>query len=407
MINRKSPPIRFSDFSEDWEQHKLAYYLDVSKEKNENGVFNKQDVFSVSGEYGIVNQIEFQGRSFAGVSVAEYGVVRTGDVVYTKSPLKGNPYGIIKTNYLSPGIVSTLYAIYKPKRTLYSPIIQTYFERDIAVNNYLRPLVNKGAKNDMKVNNETVLKGSICLPYIREQKEIVKFFESLNILIVTQRQELENMKQMKQGFLQKMFPKEGETVPEIRFPGFTDDWERRKLSEMVIYKNGKGNEDKQSENGKYELINLNSISINGGLKHSGKFVDEADETLLENDLVMVLSDVGHGDLLGRVAVITENDKFVLNQRVALLRVRESAFPLFLFSYINHHQKYFKTQGAGMSQLNISKSSVEDFTEVVPKIKEQQKIGIFFKKIDDAIAFHQQELDLLKQTKKAFMQKMFI
>ena len=81
-----------------WEQRKLSDYLDVSSEKNTADTYDKGDVLSVSGDYGIVNQIEFQGRSFAGVSVSNYGVVRTGDIVYTKSPLNANPYGIIKTN---------------------------------------------------------------------------------------------------------------------------------------------------------------------------------------------------------------------------------------------------------------------------------------------------------------------
>ena len=95
-----------------WEQRKLNEYLEVSRAKNKDEVFGKEDVLSVSGDYGIVNQIEFQGRSFAGASVAPYGVVEIGDVVYTKSPLKSNPYGIIKTNKGKPGIVSTLYAVY-------------------------------------------------------------------------------------------------------------------------------------------------------------------------------------------------------------------------------------------------------------------------------------------------------
>ncbi|EQC86672.1 hypothetical protein LLT1_00900 [Lactococcus cremoris subsp. cremoris TIFN1] len=107
-------------------------------------------------------------------------------------------------------------------------------------------------------------------------------------------------------------------VPELRFKGFTDEWEQRKLVSMTNYKNGKGHEDKQSTIGKFELINLNSISISGGLKHSGKFIDEADDTLQKDDLVMILSDVGHGDLLGRVALIPEDDRFVLNQRVAVV-----------------------------------------------------------------------------------------
>ncbi|EGO5038452.1 restriction endonuclease subunit S [Enterococcus faecalis] len=194
--------------------------------------------------------------------------------------------------------------------------------------------------------------------------------------------------------------------PEIRFPGFTEAWEQRKLASMTNYKNGKGHEDKQSTIGKLELINLNSISISGGLKHSGKFIDEADDTLQKDDLVMILSDVGHGDLLGRVALIPEDDRFVLNQRVALLRPNATADPQFLFFYINAHQYYFKAQGAGMSQLNISKGSVENFISFVPIIEEQKKIGTFFKQLDDTIALHQRKLDLLKETKKGFLQKMF-
>ena len=195
-------------------------------------------------------------------------------------------------------------------------------------------------------------------------------------------------------------------VPELRFKGFTDDWEERKLVSMTNYKNGKGHEDKQSTIGKFELINLNSISISGGLKHSGKFIDEADDTLQKDDLVMILSDVGHGDLLGRVALIPEDDRFVLNQRVALLRPNATADPQFLFFYINAHQYYFKAQGAGMSQLNISKGSVENFISFVPIIEEQKKIGTFFKHLDDTIALHQRKLDLLKEQKKRYLQKMF-
>ena len=109
------PNIRFKGFDDGWELRKLGDYLEVSKEKNRDEIYGKEDVLSVSGDYGIVNQMEFQGRSFAGDSVANYGVVETGDVVYTKSPLKSNPYGIIKANKGKSGIVSTLYAVYKPK----------------------------------------------------------------------------------------------------------------------------------------------------------------------------------------------------------------------------------------------------------------------------------------------------
>lgn len=195
-------------------------------------------------------------------------------------------------------------------------------------------------------------------------------------------------------------------IPEIRFKGFEGEWEESKLSEMTDYKNGRGHEDKQGTSGKYELINLNSISIDGGLKNSGKFIDESDTTLLENDLVMVLSDVGHGDLLGRVALIPENNKYVLNQRVALLRPNNSVNPLFLFVNVNAHQSYFKAQGAGMSQLNISKSSVEDFISHVPSIPEQTQIGTYFQNLDSLISLHQRKYDKLLTVKKAMLEKMF-
>lgn len=158
-------------------------YLEVSNEKNRNELLGKEDVLSVSGEFGIVNQIEFQGRSFAGASVANYGVVEVGDIVYTKSPLKSNPYGIIKTNKGKTGIVSTLYAVYKPKKDVDSEFVQIYFELDSRMNLYMHPLANKGAKNDMKVSDANALKGSVAFPKIEEQIAISQYFNSLDHLI--------------------------------------------------------------------------------------------------------------------------------------------------------------------------------------------------------------------------------
>ncbi len=205
----KKPEIRFSGFTDDWEQRKLIEYLEVSKEKNKDEVYNKDDVLSVSGDYGIVNQIEFQGRSFAGASVANYGVVETGDVVYTKSPLKSNPYGIIKTNKGKTGIVSTLYAVYKPLENTHPEFVQIYFEQDARMNNYMHPLVNKGAKNDMKVSDENALKGDVIFPKKEEQIKISEFFSSLDNLITLHQRKCDILKETKKYMLQNMFPQKG------------------------------------------------------------------------------------------------------------------------------------------------------------------------------------------------------
>ena len=185
MMVRERLQLSFS-----WEQRKLIDYLEVSSLKNKTGVYGKEDVLSVSGDFGIVNQIEFQGRSFAGASLANYGVVETGDIVYTKSPLKANPYGIIKANKGKAGIVSTLYAAYKPKENTDSTFVQIYFEQDARMNNYMQPLVNKGAKNDMKVSDENALKGRVSFPKKPEQIAISSYFESLdNLITLHQRKE--------------------------------------------------------------------------------------------------------------------------------------------------------------------------------------------------------------------------
>ena len=205
----KKPEIRFAGFTNDWEQRKLNEYLQVSKVKNKDAAFSKEDVLSVSGDYGIVNQIEFQGRSFAGVSVAAYGVVETGDVVYTKSPLKSNPYGIIKTNKGKTGIVSTLYAVYKPLNNVHSEFVQIYFEQDARMNNYMHSLVNKGAKNDMKVSDENALKGEVFFPSKDEQIKISKYFGKIDHLIALHQRKCDELKEFKKYMLQNMFPQKG------------------------------------------------------------------------------------------------------------------------------------------------------------------------------------------------------
>lgn len=199
------PEIRFSGFTDAWEQRKLNEYFNVSTAKNKDNHYGKEDVLSVSGDYGIVNQIKFQGRSFAGATVANYGVVNTGDVVYTKSPLSTNPYGIIKANKGKAGIVSTLYAVYKPCKNVNSEFVQVYFELNSRMNNYMQPLVNKGAKNDMKVTAENALKGGVCFPKLNEQDVIVEYFRSLDHLITLHQHKCEQLQSMKKFMLQNMF----------------------------------------------------------------------------------------------------------------------------------------------------------------------------------------------------------
>jgi type I restriction enzyme S subunit len=205
-----SQELRFKDDDgrdfPDWEDKQLNQLLTESKQRNVEEIYSREDVLSVSGQYGIVNQIELQGRCFAGVSIKNYPIVETGDIVYTKSPLKTNPYGIIKVNKGKSGIVSTLYAVYKTQNTTAGLYLDYYFQLDDNVNSYLRPLVKKGAKNDMKVNNAHVLSNYIFVPTdIKEQVKIANFLTSIDEKITETQTYLDTVKQYKQGLLQQMF----------------------------------------------------------------------------------------------------------------------------------------------------------------------------------------------------------
>ena len=187
------------------EHKELLHYLVENTDRNKQLKFGKENVLSVSGEYGIVNQIAFQGRSFAGESVADYHVVETDDIVYTKSPLKAKPYGIIKVNNGVPGIVSTLYAVYHPLKTVVPRFVDFYFSNDLRLNKFLKPLVNIGAKHDMKVNNTFVLTGMVVFPPLREQQKIVDFLTILDRRIDVQRKKVEALKKYKRGVMQRIF----------------------------------------------------------------------------------------------------------------------------------------------------------------------------------------------------------
>ncbi|WP_286375529.1 restriction endonuclease subunit S [Xylanibacter rodentium] len=201
----KRPKLRFPGFDEPWKENELSHYLVENTERNRGLAFGKEDVLSVSGEYGVINQIAFQGRSFAGESVADYHVVETDDIVYTKSPLKANPYGIIKVNKGIPGIVSTLYAVYHPLNTVAPRFVDLYFANDLRLNKFLKPLVNIGAKHDMKVNNSFVLTGTVVFPSIGEQQKLVDFFAKLDRRIEAQRKIVDTLKKYKRGLLTYAF----------------------------------------------------------------------------------------------------------------------------------------------------------------------------------------------------------
>ena len=402
---RRVPKLRFPGFTEDWEQRKLNEFLSVSNLKNTDNKYNKKDVLSVSGDYGIVNQIDFQGRSFAGASVSNYGVVEKGDIVYTKSPLKLNPYGIIKTNRLNNGIVSTLYAIYKTKDNCDSNFIEHYFNLDSRLNQYLKPLVNKGAKNDMKVSSENALIGEVCFPKITEQALIADLLDHLDIYITLHQRKLANLKLKKKAFLQKLFPKNGERYPELRFPGFTDAWEQRKFGE--IYERAG-----QKNDLTYGIDKIISVAN----MYFKKDVTVGSEEYLKTYNVFKLGDIafeGHTNKEYRYGRFVENtigDGIVSH----IFDVFTPKINLDI-NFWKDLIKYEPIMGPILRRCTkasrmMSNLTTKEFLEeqiLCPTLEEQKLIGEFIVSLDKNITLHQRKLEHLQIQKKSLLQKLFV
>lgn len=407
------PQLRFSGFDDEWEEKKLNEYLEPSKQKNLDNKYSKNDVLSVSGEFGIVNQIEFQGRSFAGEYVNNYGVVETNDIVYTKSPLNANPYGIIKSNFGKTGIVSTLYAVYKSKNNVDPCFIQTYFDLNKRLNDYLRPLVRKGAKNDMKVSSEDALLGNVVFPSKLEQQKIGAFLSHVDFLIQAKIKKLESLKAVKKSLLQKCFPKADEKVPEMRFAGFNGYWEEKKLGDMgttFTGLSGKSKEDFGYGNARYLTyisVYKNEISSIEGTDKIN--IDNSQNTLKYGDILFTTSSEIPEEVGLSSVWLGNEDNIYLNSFCFGYRLRDNVDLLYMAYLLRSF--YVRPQiillAQGISRYNISKYKVMDVKVLLPSLTEQQKIGQFFAKYDSLISLQKKEIENLKTIKKSLLQKMFV
>ncbi len=190
--------------------------------------------------------------------------------------------------------------------------------------------------------------------------------------------------------------------PNIRFAGFEDDWEQRKLGEVAEYRNGKAHENNISETGKYVVVNSKFVSTDGEVR---KFSAEQIEPLYEGEIAFVLSDVPNGRAIARTFLVDESGKYTLNQRIAGITPNEHTDSYFLHILMNRN-KYFLKFDDGNKQTNLSVNDVMQFEERYPSYREQTKIGAYFSTLDHLITLHQRKCDELKKVKKFMLQKMF-
>ena len=411
---QNAPKIRFKGFTDAWEQRTLGEIFKIRNEKNGN-MYTRDEVLAVSDTYGCVNQIKFHGRSFAGEDISNYKVVRTGDIVYTKSPLQAKPYGIIKIVGEEVGIISPLYVVNETTDGV-EPLFMYYlFDTPERTNNYLNPLVRKGAKNTMNISNDEWLSGTVTIsPSEQEQQLIGNFLKSLDHLITLHQRKCETLQKLKKSMLQKMFPKNGSYFPEIRFAGFTDAWEQRELGEIANRITRK--------NQNLESTLPLTISAQYGLIDQNEFFDKRIASkdvsgyyLLKKGEFAYNKSYSSDAPWGAVKRLDRYENGVLSTLYIVFEIIDSdkTDSDFIVSYYDTDRWHKQVQAIAAEGarnhglLNISPNDFFETVLTIPKsVEEQQQIGSYFRNLDHLITLHQRKLETLKKLKKAMLQKMF-
>ena len=379
----------------------LNEILTESKKRNNDLKYDKKQVLSVSRELGIINQIEHLGRSYAGVSVRLYHIVEKGDLVYTKSPLKNNPYGIIKSNLNKPGIVSTLYAVYKPiKNKSDSLFLDFYFSLESNINRYLRPLVKKGAKNDMKINNGYVLNDKIFVPSIDEQKKIVSFLIVIGKKHLQLKQKLALLEEYKKGMLQKLF------LQEVRFK---DDkgkefpiWKLRKAKEIFIsHSNKKHNSELEilAATQEFGMVPRDTIGID--IKSSENSI-KSYKVVEKGDFVISLRSFQGGIEYSEYYGICSPAYTILKPKEKI----DDMFFKFYFKKEDFIKRLSQTVVGIRDGKQISYDAFSTLNFVIPSYHEQKAIGNFLNSVEKKIQILKKQIDRMEEYRKGLIQKMF-
>ncbi|ARX64897.1 restriction endonuclease subunit S [Bacillus thuringiensis] len=406
-MSNKIPQIRFEDFFDYWEQQHLSELMDFSNEINAPKE-KKNSAMDILVEQSItydkvVNSVEVEKAS-------EFeNEVENGDLVFLQSSGALNEVGWSKAcvdqNYT---LNSRFFIKGKKKKEFDARFVE------LALNNKNRKQIERKAVRGTRFNiSRSTLSSVIILnPSIAEQEKIGRFFLEIDKTIALHRRELENLKESKRGFLQKMFPKDEECVPELRFRGFTDAWEQCKL-ETIVERVTRKNKDLESKllltiSAQYGLVDQNTF-----LKKQVESREISNYYLLKKGEFSFNRSYSNENLWGTVRRLERYEMGAVSTTHINFKPT-SVDSNFLVSYYETNQwhKEFSRRAAEGSRnqvlLNISAQDFFNTNVKLPKgIEEQRRIGTFFEKLDDIIALHQQQLNILKEAKKAFLQKMFV
>ena len=387
---------------EDWEVLRLKDKFDRLSRKNSEGNTN---VLTISAQYGLINQEEFFKKEIASDDKSNYYLLHRGEFAYNKSYSNGYPFGAIKRlSRYDKGVVSPLYICFSANNNNACPeYYEQYFEAG-RLNHEIQAYAQEGARNHGLLNISVIdfFNSLITVPPIEEQKRIAKILSAQDKVIECYEKKIEQLNLMKKYYLQNMFPKRGETVPKIRFKGFTDPWEQRKLSELGEIVTGSTPSTTKSEYYSEDglpWVTPSDIESNIISNSPRKLSDEGARVARVVPANTILCTCIAS--IGKNALLTVKGSF--NQQINSLTPNEENDPYFLLTESEFWSNHMKQLAASGTMQIINKTEFSELPTMIPKYEEQKIIGEYFKCIDTLIALHQRKLEEEKKKKKALQQ----
>lgn len=415
MSNDTQPEIRFPGFTEAWVQRKLgevALKVSVGIATSSSNYFTNASngvpfIKNMNIKDTIIDDSDLEYITHEFDQMNKNKKLLTGDIITARTGYPG--LSAVVPEHLNGAQTFTTLITRLDTEKVIPDYVAMFINAPVGMKQISSMEAGGAQKN---VNAKILEKMNLLYPSIEEQEKIILFISGLNKTIALHQRKLDLLKETKKGFLQKMFPKNGAKVPEIRFPGFTEDWEERKFGEIVQV--SRGLTYKPSDVQIDGIRVLRSSNINEDvfiLRDDDVFVkpDAVNIAPIKNGDILITSANGSSRLVGKHAIVNGlQDKTVHGGFMLRVKSKNTWFTNSLMSsrWYNYFINIYVSGGNGAIG-NLRKYDLESQTIIVPDDEEQQKIGAFFKQLDDTIALHQRELDLLKETKKGFLQKMFV
>ena len=407
MAKQNKPAIRFKGFTDAWEQRKLG---EVVKEVTRNDPTSEAPIMMITANNGFIEQSERYAFDNAGESLKKYILLQKGELAYNHGASKLRPFGscFALTTAESARIPFVYHCFSAENKNAEFLSIEL---NGSEVESQLRKIVSSGARMDglLNISFDEYSTVTVLLPDIKEQEHIADFFRNLDHLITLHQRKFDKLQVLKKAMLEKMFPKNGSSVPEIRFKGFTDAWEQRKLGEILQERNTRTSD--------FESNPLYSLTIESGVTPKTDRYERSSLVTKTEDLFKTV----------------KPNEFVtnpMNLRFGALGYNKNAFTVSVSGYYDvfsidddkcsgFWNAYFKTPtamnifdnaatGSLIEKRRVKYSTLQQLAFYMPNdLSEKAEIGKYMDTFDHLITLHQRELEKLQNIKKSMLEKMFV